>query len=88
MMISPYLTASWTNFLPDAVAVQAEQPRRIYQVGGYARLSVEDSGKPGADTISTQRELIQSYIDGQPDMRLYDLYCDNGRTGTNFAGAR
>ena len=66
------------------VAVQAEQPRRIYQVGGYARLSVEDSGKPGADTISTQRELIQSYIDGQPDMRLYDLYCDNGRTGTNF----
>ena len=27
---------------------------------------------------------IQSYIDGQPDMRLYDLYCDNGRTGTNF----
>jgi DNA invertase Pin-like site-specific DNA recombinase len=65
-------------------AVQTEQPRRVYQVGGYARLSVEDSGKPGADTISTQRELIQSYIDGQPDMRLYDLYCDNGRTGTNF----
>ena len=45
------------------VAVQAEQPRRIYQVGGYARLSVEDSGKPGADTISTQRELIQTIND-------------------------
>lgn len=40
------------------VAVQAEQPRRIYQVGGYARLSVEDSGKPGADTIINQRGLI------------------------------
>ena len=66
------------------VTIQTEQPQRVYQVGGYARLSVEDSGKPGADTISTQRELIQSYIDGQPDMRLYDLYCDNGRTGTNF----
>ena len=66
------------------VAVQMGQPQRVYQVGGYARLSVEDSGKPGADTISTQRELIQCYIDGQPDMRLYDLYCDNGRTGTNF----
>ena len=66
------------------VAVQAEQPRRIYQVGGYARLSVEDSGKPGADTIINQQELIQSYIDSQPDMQFYDLYCDNGRTGTNF----
>ena len=52
------------------VAVQAEQPRRIYQVGGYARLSVEDSGKPGADTITAQRELIQSYIDSQPDMQF------------------
>ena len=62
----------------------AEPIQRIYQVGGYARLSVEDSGKPGADTIETQRELIQSYIISQSDMRLYDLYCDNGRTGTNF----
>ena len=24
---------------------------RIYQTAGYVRLSVEDSGKPGADTI-------------------------------------
>ena len=66
------------------VATPAEPIQKIYQVGGYVRLSVEDSGKPGADTIETQRELIQSYITSQSDMRLYDLYCDNGRTGTNF----
>jgi len=66
------------------VTAPATQPRRMYQAGGYVRLSVEDSGKPGADTIATQRELIQSYIDSQPDMQFYDLYCDNGRTGTNF----
>ena len=83
-MISPYLTASWTNFLPDAVAVQAEQPRRIYQVGGYA-LQYTDIFVQFSDLLIYR---IQSYIDGQPDMRLYDLYCDNGRTGTNFAGAR
>ena len=66
------------------VAAPAEATKKLYQAGGYVRLSVEDSGKPGADTIETQRELIQSYISSQPDMRLYDLYCDNGRTGTNF----
>ncbi len=66
------------------VAVPEEKPKRVYQAGGYVRLSVEDSGKPGADTIINQQELIQSYIDSQPDMQFYDLYCDNGRTGTNF----
>lgn len=66
------------------VAALEKAPQRIYQAGGYVRLSVEDSGRPGADTIETQRELIQSYIEAQPDLRLYDLYCDNGRTGTNF----
>ncbi len=65
-------------------AVTTETPQRVYQVGGYVRLSVEDSGKPGANTIETQRELIGNYINDQPDMRLYDLYCDNGRTGTTF----
>ena len=70
------------------VAAPAEKSKRVYQAGGYVRLSVEDSGKPGADTIINQRELIQSYIDSQPDMQFYDLYCDNGRTGTNFAGVR
>ena len=60
------------------VAAPAEATKKLYQAGGYVRLSVEDSGKPGADTIETQRELIQSYISSQPDMRLYDLYCDFG----------
>ena len=70
---------------PLAPAVeQATSQQRIYKVGGYARLSVEDSGKPGADTIEAQRELLESYIAAQPDMQLIGLYCDNGRTGTNF----
>ena len=31
--------------------------QRIYQTGGYIRLSVEDSGKPGLDTMDAQRNL-------------------------------
>jgi len=62
-----------------------EAPKqRVYNVGGYIRLSVEDSGRPGAETIEMQRSLVLSYIEAQPDMRLYELFCDNGRTGTNF----
>ncbi len=57
---------------------------RIYQTAGYVRLSVEDSGKPGADTIEAQKELVLDYIEAWEDMQFCGLYCDNGRTGTNF----
>ena len=58
--------------------------RRVYRTGGYARLSLEDSGRPGADAIEIQRNLIENYITNQPDLQLYRLYCDNGQTGTDF----
>ena len=57
---------------------------RIYQTAGYVRLSVEDSGKPGADTIEGQKALIESYIAERNDLNLVSLFCDNGRTGTDF----
>ncbi len=71
------------NHLLPVTDVEAPK-QRVYRTGGYVRLSVEDSGRHGADTIDMQRELILGYIAGQPDMELVDLYCDNGRTGTNF----
>ncbi len=57
---------------------------RVYRTGGYVRLSVEDSGKPGADTLEAQRELVRGFIVSQTDMTFCGIYCDNGRTGTNF----
>lgn len=57
---------------------------RIYKACGYCRLSVQDSGKPGADTIVMQSRLIREYIESQPDMEFVALYSDNGWTGTNF----
>ena len=68
----------------QAVPAPALAKQRIYKAGGYARLSVEDSGRPGADTIEMQEELIREYILTQPDMEFCGLYSDNGRTGTNF----
>ncbi len=71
------------NFVrPEAVPEEPQQ--RIYLVGGYIRLSVEDSGRPGADTIEMQEAMIRAYVEAQPDMRLCGVFCDNGRTGTDF----
>lgn len=35
---------------------------RIFRACGYIRLSVEDGGRPGADTVQNQKELVRSYI--------------------------
>ena len=59
-------------------------PPRVYHTAGYVRLSVEDGGNSGAETIEAQKELVLSYITAQLDMSFTTLYCDNGRTGTNF----
>ena len=55
-----------------------------FQTAAYIRLSIEDSGKPGSDTIEGQKDLLLAYIERQDDLRLVEVYCDNGRTGTNF----
>ena len=67
---------------PAAAPVQSRQ--RIYNTAGYCRLSIEDSGHPGADTLSVQEELVGRFIESQPDMRFCGQYSDNGHTGTNF----
>lgn len=74
---------------PIQPAPVPETPKqRIYQTGGYVRLSVEDSGRPGADTMEAQQILVQKFIEAQPDMQLCRLYSDNGCTGTNFVEVR
>lgn len=60
------------------------QAQKQYRAAAYARLSVEDSGKPGADTIEGQKALLTSFIESSSDMELVALFCDNGRTGTDF----
>ena len=31
-----------------------------------------------------QRYMLEQYVAMQPDMQLYDVFCDNGKSGTNF----
>lgn len=70
---------------PEMAKETARTEQRIYHAAGYARLSLEDSGRPGADTIGSQKELVRKYIEAQPDMEFTAMHCDNGHTGTSFS---
>lgn len=49
----------------------------------YIRLSVEDT-RSGSISIETQKMILDRYLEGQPEIFVYDTYIDNGATGTNF----
>ena len=54
-------------------------------MAAYVRLSVEgDKLEKNREAISTQRYMLEKYIEKQPDMRLTAVFCDNGETGTDF----
>ena len=40
--------------------------------------------KSESNSITSQRELIRAYIQRQPDIELYDIYVDDGFSGSNF----
>ena len=54
-----------------------------YKVAAYCRISRED-GDGESNSISTQKKLLQDFISCHSDMKLHDIYCDDGFTGTNF----
>ena len=70
-------------FTAETAAPVVKEAKR-YKTAGYARLSVEDSGKPGSETLESQKNLIMDFIGNAPDMEFVSLYYDNGETGTDF----
>ena len=72
------------NPLSAEAPVQAAKVEKRYKVAAYARLSVEDSGKPGSETLESQKRFIMNYIENAPDMEFCSLFLDNGETGTDF----
>lgn len=62
----------------------------IFKAADYLRLSKEDGdfsfspGKQESNSITSQRDLIQSFVSKCPDIELVAEYVDDGYTGTNF----
>ena len=57
---------------------------RVWKCAAYARLSLEDNGHKGADTIQVQVDLVSSYVSKKADLSLENTYIDNGASGKNF----
>jgi site-specific DNA recombinase len=54
-----------------------------YKVGIYCRLSKDDGSCDESLSVRNQKELLQNYAINQ-DWFIYDVYIDDGYTGTNF----
>lgn len=53
-----------------------------YKTAVYCRLSRED-GNEESQSIQSQKEILVEYVHNQ-DWKLYDIYIDDGYSGTNF----
>ena len=60
----------------------------LFNVAVYIRLSREDGDKEESDSVGNQKKLLTEYVSRKDELILYDVYIDDGFTGTNFAGVR
>ena len=65
-------------------SVEELTQEKVYKTAVYVRLSVENSGKDdeGA-SIENQKTVCLDYLNSHSDLKLYGIYEDNGRKGTN-----
>jgi len=56
---------------------------KTWSAGLYLRLSRDDD-KYESESISSQRDILQDFVRRNPDITVFDVYIDDGFTGTNF----
>ena len=61
----------------------------VYRTGVYLRLSQGDEDIDGwkkqeSNSIFNQRLLLEGFIDAHDDLKLVDVFIDDGYTGSNF----
>lgn len=57
---------------------------KVWQAALYVRLSREDGDKEESDSVVNQKDLLLQFVSLEPDIRMYDIYMDDGWSGTNF----
>lgn len=58
--------------------------QRIYKVGVYRRLSVEDGEDEINNSIGNQKKIADDYVLHTPFLHIEKYYADNGYTGMNY----
>lgn len=56
----------------------------LFHVAEYIRLSRDDGDKIESDSISNQKKLLADYLKGRESLLIYDIYIDDGFSGTNY----
>ena len=67
----------------QVVTPELSETMSQYNVAIYLRISNEENART-VGTIEFQKQIALEYMKNRTDMVLYDIYIDNGRTGTNF----
>lgn len=61
---------------------------RLFYAAVYIRLSREDGDKEESDSVGNQRKLLTGYVSKMENVIIYDIYVDDGYTGTSFVEVR
>ena len=56
-----------------------------WKVALYIRVANPNDDNGENDSVSSQWEILEKYIELHPELKLYDIYVDNGWSGTNFS---
>lgn len=71
--------------LPECEAIKQKSDSVItFSAAFYIRLSKEDGGKNNPNTIENQKAVLEEYVADKPYICVYEIYIDNGYSGTNF----
>ncbi len=66
----------------ERISSSVDGTSKLYPTGLYLRISGEEAAK--GEKLNNQRDLLLSYAKNQSDLKIVDIYSDNGETGTNF----
>ena len=62
--------------------------QKIWSAAVYIRLSQEDSDngaeKQESNSVTSQKTIVNEFVDAHEDLLVYDTYIDDGFTGTDF----
>lgn len=70
----------------NGVSSSMEGSSKLLPTGLYLRISSEEAAK--GEKLNNQRDLLLSFAKKQYDLKIVDIYSDNGETGTTFVEVR
>ena len=78
-----HCTIKLSTVLLGKESMNYKEQTKTYIAALYCRLSVDDMQDGTSISIKTQQKILEDYCKAN-NISIYDFYCDDGYTGTNF----